>query len=93
MTRAVARVTTTALAVLAAALLSLALFAGPALAADDGGEATSSGVKGDATGFVYTAIAGVAMGVLVFAMSSPGEIHRADAHHGQSPKGDQQMAP
>ena len=75
--------TTTALAVLAAALLSLALFAGPAAAAEEtqGDEATSEGVKGSATGFVYTAIAGVAMGVLVFAMSSPGDIHRADAHH------------
>lgn len=81
MTRAVARVTTTALAVLAAALLSLTLFAGPAMAADEGDEATSSGVKGDATGLGYAAVAGIAMGVLVFAMSNPGDIHRADAHH------------
>ena len=91
MTRAVARVTTAALAVLVLALLSLALFADPAMAADAGGETASSAVKGDARGFVYAAVAGVVTGVLVFAMSKPGEIHRADAHH-DAPHGDQQMA-
>ena len=91
MTRAVARVTTAALAVLVLALLSLALFADPAMAADASGETASSAVKGDATGFVYAAIAGVVTGVLVFAMSNPGDIDRVDAHH-DAPHGDQQMA-
>lgn len=63
-----------------AAVSTLVLVAGPALAAE--GEATSeaSGFgSGQWDGMVLAAIGGFLLGLLVFALSSPGEIHR-DTH-------------
>lgn len=99
MTRAARRAIPALLAVLTATLLSLALLAGPAAAADDAegdhgitSEQASGFGTGQWDGMLLAAGAGLLMGLLVFAMSRPGDIHRVDAHHG-SPKGDQQMAP
>ena len=95
MTRAAHRVIPAMLAVLTAALLSLTLFAGPAVAADETSEDTGKELTGFGTGqwdgLLLAAGAGVILGGLAFAMSKPGEIHRADAHH-DAPHGDQQMA-
>ena len=96
MTRAARRAIPALLAVLAAALLSLALFAGPAMAAEessgDHGEEELTGFgSGQWDGMLLAAGAGVILGVLAFSMSRPGEIHRADDNH--APHGDQQMAP
>ncbi len=99
MTRAARRAIPALLAVLAATLLSLALFAGPATAADDaeesGGLGTTEATEGFGTGqwdgMLLAAGAGLLMGILVFAMSKPGDIHKVDAHH-DAPHGDQQMA-
>ena len=97
MTRAARRAIPALLAVLTAILLSLALAAGPAVAADDAGgdhgttaEASGFG-SGQWDGMLLAAGAGLVMGLLAFAMSRPGEIDRVDAHH-ESPHGDQQMA-
>lgn len=92
MTRAARRATTVLLATLTAALLSLALFAGPALAADDAeedhGEETTSADEelsgfgtGQWDGLVLAAGAGLIVGALGFAMSRPGEIDRVADHH------------
>ena len=93
MTRAARRAIPALLAVLAAALLSLALFAGPALAADeteeDHGEETTESAETEAAGFgtgqwdglVLAAVAGVIVGVMAFSMSNPGEIHKVADHH------------
>lgn len=88
MTRAACRATTVALAALAATMLSLALLAGPARATE-GEEATSGEPAEEASGFgsgqwdglLLTAVAGLVVGGVVFAMSSPGQIKGADAHH------------
>lgn len=76
------------LAVLTAALLSLALFAGPALAADDAedhGDEKTAAASGFGTGqwdgMVLAAGAGLIVGVMAFAMSRPGEIHKVADHH------------
>lgn len=84
MTRAARRATTLLLATLAAVTLSLLLLGSPALAADDAAheaaeEATGFGT-GQWDGMLATAIAGVVVGGLVFAMSSPGDIPRTEAH-------------
>jgi hypothetical protein len=85
MTRAARRATTILLAALTAVTLGLALFAGPALATE-GEEATTDEAVEELTGFgtnqwdglILAAVAGVFMGALAFAMSDPGEIHRAE---------------
>lgn len=72
------------MAVLTAVLLSLAVFAGPALAADDAKEtkAEASGFgTGQWDGMVLAAGAGLIVGVMAFAMSRPGEIHKVADHH------------
>lgn len=79
MTRAAGRVTALLLAALAAALLSLALLASPATAADEteshGDEATGFG-SGQWDGMLLAAGAGLVMGLVAFSMSDPGGIPR-----------------
>lgn len=98
MTRAARRATALLLAALTALLLSVALLAGPASAADDGvgGQAAEEepvhAVAQEAEGFgtgmwdgmMLAAVTGVLLGVAVFGLSSPGEIER-DGHHGADP--------
>jgi len=63
-------------------LVSVMLVSLLALPAAAEGEAAASGFgAGLWDGLILAAITGTIMGVVAFAMSSPGDIHRADDHH------------
>lgn len=96
MTRAARRVTTVMLAALSVSTLSVLVLVDPALAADsEPVHAVAREASGFGTGLwdgmMLAAVFGVVLGFVVFAMSSPGEIHRAG--HDHDGRGDQQMAP
>lgn len=81
MTRAARRATTLVLAALAALMLSAVALADPALAADNEAvHAVAENASGFGTGMwdgmVMAAVFGVLLGIAVFGMSSPAEIHR-----------------
>lgn len=61
-------------------LLATALLTLPAAAATEGEAETGFG-SGEWDGLILTVIAGALLGILVFAVSDPGGIPRADAHH------------
>ena len=61
-------------------LFATAVLALPAAAAETEAEATGFG-SGEWDGLIVTAIAGILLGVWAFAVSDPGGIPRADAHH------------
>lgn len=64
-----------------ASIMLVSLLALPAVAAE-GVEAAADGFgSGLWDGLILAAIAGAVMGVVAFATSSPGDIHRADDHH------------
>lgn len=66
--------------VLATTLVATALLALPAAAAESEAAETGFG-SGQWDGMIVTAIAGILLGILMFAVSDPGGIPRADAHH------------
>lgn len=89
MTRAARRATTVMLAALAALSLSAMVLAAPASAAEsEAVHAVAQNASGFGTGMwdgmMMAAVLGVLLGVAVFGMSSPGEIHRA-GHHDTDP--------
>ena len=85
MTRAALRAIPALLAVLTAALLTLALFTGPAHATE-GGEGEHDAVEesgfgtGQWDGMLLAAGVGLVIGVVVFASSEPGGIQKAADH-------------
>ncbi len=86
MTRASLRAIPALLGVLTAALLTLALFTGPAHATEGGeGETAAteeSGGFGTGTwdGMILAAGVGLVIGLVVYASSEPGGIHKAADH-------------
>ena len=82
MTRPLLRRASTVLLAACAAVATLLLTAAPAVATEGGGGAAGAS-EGFGTGLwdgmLLAAPFGILVGVLVFAMSRPGEIHR-DAH-------------
>ena len=89
MTRAPRRATTVMLAALTVLTLSAMVLVEPASAADsEAVHAVAQEASGFGTGLwdgmMLAAVFGVLLGFVVFAMSSPGEIHRA-AHHATDP--------
>lgn len=89
MTRAARRATTVMLAALTVLTLSAMVLADPASAAENGAvHAVAQEASGFGTGLwdgmMLAAVLGVLLGVVVFSMSSPAEIHRA-GHHDTDP--------
>ena len=86
MTSLVLRRTSTVLLAACAAVLAVAMFAGPATATE-GGDAGAGAAAHEPAGFgsgqwdgmLLAGACGVLLGLFVFAMSNPGEIHR-DGH-------------
>ena len=66
--------------VFATTLVATAMLALPAAAADSEAAETGFG-SGQWDGLIVTAIAGILLGILAYAVSDPGGIPRADAHH------------
>jgi hypothetical protein len=63
-----------------ASVMLVSLLALPAAA--EGAEAAAGGFgTGVWDGMIMAAIAGVIMGIVAFAVSNPGDIHRVDDHH------------
>lgn len=84
MTSHVLRRTSTVLLAVCAAVLAVAMFAGPATATeggDSGGDTAAQKAEGFGSGLwdgmVLAGAGGILLGLLVFGMSKPGEIHRA----------------
>lgn len=80
MTSHLLRRASTLVLALGAAVLALVLTAGPALATE-GSESSAEGFgSGQWDGMVLALVGGVLLGIVVFAMSKPGEIKRDSDH-------------
>lgn len=75
MTRRLRSVVVFVTTIVASAMLAL-----PAAAAESEAAETGFG-SGQWDGLIVTAIAGILLGILMFSISDPGGIPRADAHH------------
>ena len=82
MTSHVLRRTSTVLLAVCAAVLAVAMFAGPATATEGGQSGGAAAQEpagfgsGQWDGMLLAGVGGVLLGLLVFGMSNPGEIHR-----------------